>query len=252
MPLRTRDWCKSTLDYLIKEDLLPSYVVSGRYQPPEGQPHRLALSPEAKTLLHYSQCEGPLYEAETDWRRAYQLVRSFSAAGRSERASQWLLQNPFKAFQKVNAGDLLDQVSSAFLREGFRCLDRHDATMSAVFRLEDSCKVIDLPEPYGKWLQLKQAKPRWNASTTLVLDVRCRVYARARAEHEGEFESLLDFTLSTIALPLVLMLRRELGESLDAPQLTAKDEQARMRAEARDAIVETLYRLAAAEDHFDE
>src|SRR5215510_11439921 len=106
----------------------------------------------------------------------YRLIRSFTASGAARMHQDgWQLDQCYGNFGELDGRDLFQQLTSAFLRCGFRLVDSNDVHRSAQFELTESCNVMSLPEPYGKWLQLKEQRPRWKMPAELKVIARCVV-----------------------------------------------------------------------------
>jgi len=97
-------------------------------------------------------------------------------------------------------GEVLTLVESAFSALSFQILDRNEAAGFALFRAEDSCLTKDLPEPYGKWFQTRERRPRWDEPVDLAVEVRCKTSTRATEA------TALTFEISALAPPLIFDL----------------------------------------------
>lgn len=215
--VRVRDLCAQALAFAQQARALPRYVASGRFTPaPGGHRSRFALDEEFLLLAHYQACEGALYRSEADWERAYRLVGGFIRPRRGMVArSAWSLPGVLGPCPGFAPSYLLDQAQAALLRLGFAPRDHNPEAFSTVMVMTDACKVMDLPEPYGKWLQAKRGCPRWREEVDLELVARCDVSACA-ADHEEEESAVASLQLSALALTLPLALHEEVGRLLHA------------------------------------
>lgn len=208
MPLDTRSLCQDSLQDLIRCGRLKSYENSGKFIKPRVR-HSI-VPPELGLIAHYSVAEGPLYEDESQWEFAYRWVHSFTQRGRRNVQSQFTLHDPFGPFQGVQVDDLMSQLPHIFEQCGFRGHQPSRLARSAVFVSTGSCKVEQLPEPYGKWLQIQQRKPRWDRPVELEMEAVCNLSAPAK------YVTRLDLTVSTLAMPLLELLAEKLGRLLGA------------------------------------
>ncbi len=208
MPLDTRGLCQESLQDLIRRGRLKSYENSGKFIKPRVR-HSI-VPPELGLIAHYSVAEGPLYEDESQWEFAYRLVYSFTQRGRRNLQSQFTLHDPFGTFQGVQVDDLMSQLPHIFEQCGFRGYQPSRLARSAAFVSTGSCKVEQLPEPYGKWLQIQQRKPRWDRPVELEMEAVCNLSAPTK------YVTRLDLTVSTLAMPLLELLAEKLGRLLGA------------------------------------
>lgn len=201
---RTRDLCRQSLVYLTKNSLLPSYLESGpfRKRVHHGRP---VFRPEQLMLAHYCLAEGALYSDLRDWKFAFDLVRSFSVGGASrQRQSGWTLERCFGSFGQLEPRDLYRHLLSAWARSGFTARDANESRLSAQFELQDSCKVTQLPEPYGKWLHIQEGLPRWDDPVELKAAVECRVWTKVEPQGSPrKYQTFVDMNLSTLMPTLV-------------------------------------------------
>jgi hypothetical protein len=209
---RGRDLCRQSLAYLIDHGFLSEYVESGRFVPPPPRA-RAIFSPEQLMLSHYAQKEGILYWFAAQWELAFKLVRSFTA-GAAVRGQQnrWQLEQCYGSFGDLDVQALFQHVTSAFVWCGFRTTDTNDVHRSAQFELTDTCNVMSLPEPYGKWLQLKEGRPQWKMPVELKVVARCAVQREFTTR-----QTFLHLELSTLAAPLIMALANELADLLHEP-----------------------------------
>lgn len=206
MPSSTRNLCHDSLKYLIDCGRLKPYENSGKYRKPRVR-HSI-IPPELGVVAHFSVAEGLLYEDEEQWEFAYLLVHSFTQRGRRELQGQFTLHNPFGEFQGVQVDDLISQLPTVFEQCGFQGQPPSKLARSATFVSRDSCKVEQLPEPYGKWCQIQQRQPRWDRQVELEIEAACALSSPVK------YVTHLDLTLSTLAMPLLELLAEKLGRLL--------------------------------------
>ena len=72
--------------------------------------------------------------------------------------------------------------------------------------------VSGLPEPYGAWLQAREARPRWKEKVELRLAVQVR--ARTALRRDGSFVAYADLALSAPAVSLVQDVALAMGRPL--------------------------------------
>ena len=232
--LRARDYCQQTLDYAVDKGLLPTFQKLGRYLQPNAK-GRALLDPRSLEIVHYAARRGPLYRDERAWQRAHDLVAAFVRPRRGRHTVNWWQLDEFVAFD-LKPVDLLRYIDSAMTSEGFEARDRNDAAFSSTYLLADTCKVADLPEPYGKWLQ-QQGRPRWRDEVELTLLARFQTESRQlRGLGKG---STAHLHLSAAAPQMPLLLRERLRKLQGlAPESTGA---ARSRLER---LVESKFRHA--------
>ena len=215
--MRVQDLCKAAIDWLVEAGVLDVYEESGKFVEPLGGKGKFALDRDQRLLTHYAVCSGSLYTDERRWRRAYQMIHMFTAAGLAQRNRRtWKLASPFGPLEAIPPAEALVQLQSAFVRAGFQMTDQNDATGSAVFRTEDTGRVIDLPEPYGKWFQHRERRPRWDEPLDLAIEVHCRVLSRVQSpgpHATSAYATVIDIELSGLAPSLVLDLQSHLARS---------------------------------------
>jgi hypothetical protein len=191
--------------------IFDSFVESGRFREPNRSAPKKIFSRDDRALAHYAACQGALYESREQWQAAFRFVESFTKKGRERHGGKGiLLPTVFGAFGGVKPKTLFDKVCHGFNRRRFSCLDKDEVNLSAVFSLTEACKTLDLPEPYGKWLQLEMKRPQWSEN-----DIDLEFEARARVYTGAGGETYLDFTFSTFALPLLRDLGGELSAALN-------------------------------------
>jgi hypothetical protein len=204
----TLDLCRATLQDLIGRHWLATYKHTGKFQPPGRD--RAPVPKELAKLLWYARLDGPLYRDETRWRAAYRLVDSFRQGRSAKLGSSIRLDDVFGPIA-APLEDVHRFLSTAFASLDFKCRSNDAAAQTAQFSSEHSCKVEDLPEPYGKWLQIRRQKPAWDQPAQLRLRADCRLRASGpRACH-------LILTTSTFAPPLLDGLARQIGQFTREP-----------------------------------
>jgi|GEM_PF-4501070 len=187
--------CQQTEEFLIAHKLLPSYVKSGRYNPTISR-HRSLFSPVEQKNLHYSGRNGLLYNNLSFWYFDYQLIRSFTLKGSTDSC----LFLPDLYSLPVDADSLLKRLPSIFAQLNFRVVNIDNIGQHTTFELSDeSCKVEDLPEPYGKWLHHQLGRVEWDKPEPLKITISCQLFPKPD-------ETYLTLTLSALAIPLLYSL----------------------------------------------
>ncbi len=238
--LQTRDLCRRSLEWTIQRAVLPDYHRTGKYRAPADPPHRLNFGKETWMLAHYADWRGPLYQNEALWRRSFTFVDGFSQKNLSlsnDRA--WRLPRIFGSFGNVEPANVLAQVKSGLLRQGFIDADVDERSFTAVFRHSDSCETMDLPEPYGKWLQRRKGRMPWKDRLNLCVEAHCRVHGQPRLIPPYGNRSYLDLTLSAPAAVVLPPLREQLANVLRTTVLLNPGS----AAELERTMVETLRAL---------
>lgn len=214
MPKTIQELCHETVDTFIDMGVLQPYERSGRFRAPKVR--NPVLQPEQWEILHYADCAGPLYASDTDWDFAFRLVNSFSRRGQRGKSLECDFPRLFGEIPGTGAADLLDELPVAFSRIGFQTQQKSPVTRSAIFLAAGQVKMNKLPEPFGKYWQIKKGTPRWNE------DMQLEVLADVRLHETPTPAVVLDLTLSTAALPVVgalaAALGRQLGMVLTAPE----------------------------------
>jgi len=202
---RARDLCRQSLEYLVARGLLSPYQLSGRFIKPLPRANAV-FRPEHLVLAHYSVADGPLYRDPGGWEQVYRLVRSFFAASAAQMNSQrWKLDRCYGTFGDRDPLKLFRDLLSVFNQCGFRNADVKEPDLTAQLELTESVKVSSLPEPYGKWMQLRQGRPDWDGPVDLKVIARYRVYTELDPPSK-QFQTFLDLELSTLAVPVVFAL----------------------------------------------
>jgi hypothetical protein len=206
MPKNVQELCHDTLDAFIKMGVLKDYVRSGRFRMPRV---KFPIIPaEQWEILHYADCEGPLYRSDRDWALAFRIVSSFTRRGQREAELSCHFPNIFGEIPGTGVTELLDELPIAFARVGFQTLQKSPVTRSAIFVASGSVKMSKLPEPFGKYWQIKKSTPRWNEDVQLELQSDVKLTATPAQS------VVLDLTLSAAALPVAGLLASELGRQL--------------------------------------
>ena len=86
----------------------------------------------------------------------------------------------------------------------------HDRPLQ--FHARGSATISDLPEPYGKWLQLREQSPRWSDKVELELSVQAKV-----DPHPRSGDACLSLRLSTFAPTVVERLALAIGHKYRLP-----------------------------------
>ena len=167
------DIAKASLDWLAEADLLPRHRESGTFTPRVSGSQSFVVGEPQQVLMHYAQLAGPLYSNLTAWGQARRVVAGFIADTRE--SPSWTPQSPFITGNRLLPSEVLDQATSALAGLGLSLIDRNNHRGSALFRAEETCRILDLPEPYGKWFQHRDSKPCWADTQVLRLDVRCTI-----------------------------------------------------------------------------
>jgi hypothetical protein len=212
MAARVRDHCRAALALAVDERNLKPYLENGPYAAPRGR-DRFALDERAGILVHYADCRGPLYRDDANWKRAYDVVRSFTRGVDDAFDYPWTVDGLGGLFRGVGPAALLDAAETTMLALGFERTARSDAAAAAYFTLHDSCRTTDLPEPYGKWQQHVRRVPRWDQNVSLELSVSCTVAVVGR-DARGDLELALSVGLSSLAPSVPLGLAAGLGRLL--------------------------------------
>jgi len=233
---RVRDLCRQSLVYLNQNSLLPSFLESGPFRKPlhRGRP---VFRPEQVMLAHYCLAEGPLYSNPQHWKLAFDLIQSFRSGGPKKPDFSWTLERCYGSFGQLEPRDLYRMVLSSFTRCGFIARDADEARLRTQFELVDSCKVMKLPEPYGKWLQIQQARPRWDDPVELKALVECQVWTAVQPKGSAlKYQTFVNMQLSTLMPTLVLTA----GELIIELILKGKPQPAASRRSLETAILRVV------------
>ena len=230
---RGRDLCRASLAWRGDRGLRPGYAASGRFvEPPAGQ-YRI-FRPEHLIVAHYAALEGALYADAAAWETAFRLVRGFTAGGAFRgRGAGFPAGAALAPLGDVDPPAALRSAVSAFTRCGFRCVDTSEIQRSAAFELTDACKVMDLPEPYGKWLVRRDGRPQWKNPVELRVTARCALEA-------GRGGISLAIEVSAPAPPLVPVLAREIEAGLHLDEGWAAGARARLERIVKTSLRDRL------------
>jgi len=217
-PAQVKAVAGETIDRCIGEGWLPGYESTGKFKPPR---HKSPLvSASAWELAHYAQRTGPLYRDERAWRFSYELIESFMSKGVTAGHFTMDLPDVFGPLKGVQASWLSKDLQILFGQCGFSAGPAGAGGFDAVFHARGSATISDLPEPYGKWLQLREQSPRWSDKVELELSVHAKV-----DPHPRSGEACLSLRLSTFAPTVVERLALAIGHkyrlSVTPPSLRA-------------------------------
>jgi hypothetical protein len=213
--MRVRDILRSSFDQLIDSGALPPYRRQGRYTPPVMR-HNPTWRPEQVELARYGAAlDDGLYADLQAWRIAVDFIRAFTAASAARAPWQWRMPSWSGSFGEVPAEDLLHHLTASLGAFGLRPSASNTITHTTYFDASDSAAVAALPEPYGRWLQVQEGKPRWKEK----IDLRLVACARARIvlRRDGRFDAFADIALSGPAISLMQSLGSTLGRPLPPP-----------------------------------
>ncbi len=237
--LRARDLCRRSLEWAIAHRLLPEYVRTGKYRRPPEPPHRLNFGKDTWLVAHYADWRGPLYRQEAEWRRAFAFVDAFTHKSLARpRQRGWELVRLYGSFGDLEPPSVLAQTRAGLLRQGFSEIDLNERSFSGMFRLTDSCKGSDLPEPYGKWQQ-QANRLVWDNDVDLSVEVHCHVHVRPRRIPPPGNRSYLDLTLSAPAPTVVTGLYVHLLRTLRPRSLLTAVELERLLVDSLRALIAT-------------
>jgi hypothetical protein len=200
--MTTLELCRSTLAAMIRQKWLPTFKVSGRFRP-QGR-DRPGVPKDLAKLLWYARLEGALYQDALCWRVAYRAVDSFRQH-RPEVLHSEMIEDEVFGVLAAPLQDVQRFLVTAFSALDFRCMASDPATQTAWFSSQHSCTVEDLPEPYGKWVQIKQKSPKWEQPSQLSLQARCTLDPR------GPRSCVMRLVMSTFAPALLERLAEQIG-----------------------------------------
>jgi hypothetical protein len=215
--MRVRDIVRNSLEQLVTDGTLPAYQHDGFYKP---APRRDAMPwrPDQLELLHHAVARGPLYHDSAAWRAAVDFVKAFAASTAARGEPRWRIDAFCGAFADIPADDLLHQVTAALASCGLSCVGSNTITRTAYFEATDTPKVSALPEPYGKWFQIREDTPRWQEPVALRLIAQ--THTRIVLRPDGRFDGYVDMRISAPALSLLPAVATRLGRSI--PRLTGR------------------------------
>jgi hypothetical protein len=212
--MRVRDIVRNSFERLIETGGLPAYERRGRYTPPFAR-HNPVWRPEQMESTHYAAASGGLYEDDEAWQKAVEFVRAFTASRAGRGVMPWRLPAWGGSFGEVPAEDLLHHLTAGFSAFGLRTLSANTITHTAWLDSTDSAAVSALPEPFGRWLQVREGRPRWKEKVELRLAARAR--ARVTMRPDGRFDAFADIALSGPAIFVVENLAGAMDRRLPAP-----------------------------------
>jgi hypothetical protein len=215
-PAQAKAVVNETIDRCVSEGWLPRYERTGKFKPPR---HKSPIvSPAAWELAHYAQRSGPLYDDDRAWSFAYELIESFMFKGVTAGNFTTDLPNVFGPLKGVQASWLSKDLQVLFGQCGFSAGPAAPGGFDAVFHARGSAAISDLPEPYGKWLQLREQSPRWSEKTELEISIQAKV-----DPHPKSGEACLSLRLSTFAPTVVerlaLAIKQKYNVALAVPSL---------------------------------
>jgi len=212
--MRVRDIVRNSFDRLIESGALPAYERRGRYTPPIVR-HNPTWRPEHMELAHYGASASGLYADPNAWRAAVEFIRAFTAASAGRGDLPWQLPGWSGSFGEVPAEDLLHHLVASLGAFGLRPMSSNTITHTAYLDATDTVGVAALPEPYGRWLQVQERRPRWKEKIELRLVARAQ--ARIAMRSDGRFDAFADMALSGPAISLMHGLASDLGRPLPPP-----------------------------------
>ena len=213
--MRVRDIVRGSFDAVIEAGALPTYDLRGRYTPAVVR-HNPTWKPEQVELARYgavSTCG--LYADAEAWQTAVTFIRAFTASASARAPRNWQLPRWSGSFGEVSADDLLHHLSASLGAFNLRPISTNTITHTAYFEATDSATVAALPEPYGRWLQVQDGRPRWKEKVELRLLACVRAHIVLR--RDARFDAFADLALSGPAISLV----QALGSTLDRALPTA-------------------------------
>jgi hypothetical protein len=209
--MRVRDIVRASFDRVIEAGILPPYEWRGRFVPPPVR-HNPTWRTEQVELIHYAGLDTGLYADLDAWRRAVAFIRAFTAGSAGRGGLPWRIAGWGGSFGEVPAPDVLQHVTLALGACGLRALPPNPITYTGYFEASDSPAISALPEPYGRWLQVREGQPRWNDKVELRLAARVR--ARVALRPDGRFDGFADLDLSAPAIALIDLAATAMGRPL--------------------------------------
>lgn len=214
--MRVRDMLKASFEAAIQAGRIADYRSSGRFDRPER--YGAVFRSSDRRVAHYASTEGPLYRDAVAWQRAFRFAHAFTA-GQAARVAinpPYRLEQCFGSFGATDPRDALHCVAAAMEAAGLKRLAADETASEAIFDATDSTRLESLPEPYGKWLMLKEGQLRWEKPVSLRVIARCRLdqrYVGARGR-EAWPETYLALSLSAPVVSLVEALETTLRPRL--------------------------------------
>lgn len=203
-PVQAKALVGETMDRCISEGWILPYERSGKFRPPG---HKSPLiSREAWELGHYARQSGPLYGSDQAWRTAYDLVESFLGKGVMAGSHVKDLPNAFGPLKGVKASSLTQDLPMLFGQCGFSAGPAASGG-AGVFHARGQATIADLPEPYGKWLQMREQFARWNERVELEITIEARVDV-----HPASGDACLSLRLSTFVPTVLERLALAIGQ----------------------------------------
>jgi hypothetical protein len=213
--MRIRDIVRNSFDQVIEANALPPYERRGRYTPRVLR-HNPTWKPEQVELARYGAVSGSgLYADVEAWQTAVGFIRAFTAAAAARAPRNWQLPRWSGSFGEVPAEDLLHHFSAALGACNLRPVSSNTITHTTYFEATDSATVAALPEPYGRWLQVQEGRPRWKEKVELRLVAYVRTHIALR--RDARFDAFADIALSGPAISLM----QDLGSTLNRALPTA-------------------------------
>ena len=180
--MRVRDIVRRSFEQLVAAGTLPPYGRQGRYVPPPPR-HNAPWRPEQLEILHHGAAAGTLYADPAAWESAVAFIRSFTAAAARPDVMPWSIDSFCGSFGEVPADDLLHHLTAGLSGCGLHAIGTNTIARTAHFEATDTATVGALPEPYGKWFQIRERRPRWKEPVALRLMVR--IHARIALRPDG-------------------------------------------------------------------
>ncbi len=205
-----------TIDHCVSKGWLPRYERTGKFKPPRHKSPIVGAA--AWELAHYAQRSGPLYDDDQAWRFAYELIESFMSKGVAAGGFETDIPNAFGPLKGVQASWLSKDLQLLFGQCGFSAGPSAPGGFDAVFHARGSAAISDLPEPYGKWLQLREQSPRWSERTELEIRVHAKVDPHPKSG-EGYLSIRLSTFAPTVVERLALAIKQRYKIALTARQL---------------------------------
>jgi hypothetical protein len=205
MPQSVQHLCRRSLEWFTSHDLLGQYEVSGKFVKPRFS--RPLFPEELRRLAHYRECVGELYADAAQWEFAFNLVSGFTRSSRGRNRTQITFPRLFGPLP-IALDRLMEQLPFVFTKAGFQCDTPNLGQRELRCLASGKCKVNSLPEPYGKWQQIKQRRGRWEEDVELEVELECKL----RGLPGGE--TTLELRMSALAIPVL----EDLGKHLSIGQ----------------------------------
>jgi hypothetical protein len=204
--ISVKSLCGDAMGKLTRAGALPDFMRTGRFAPDVIQERR-TVSPRQQMILHYADLRGPLYADRSAWRLAWALIDSYTPGSVDRGDSRFVLPSPWADWpvQYEALRQVLPQVAHAV---GFTSLG---GRRIMEFVANEECLMEDLPEPYGKWYQHVEKRPRWGERIKLRFKLSCTLTPGASAC------TRLDLKFSSFALPAARALAERLAHEFELP-----------------------------------